>query len=151
MLRRLFVGVALIALFASLSLWGRQPAAVQAAPASDSAASISFADHQDGSGETINFRRGEGAVYAFVDYPGGSPGAKLSYIMRLNGWDYKWGDLKCGSSCSSFAFRLTKKDGDSDGIPGGAYQVLVYDGDTEIARGGFGVKGGRGSDNDNDH
>ena len=30
-------------------------------------------------------------------------------------------------------------------------ELLIYDGDTEIARAGFGVKGGRGSDNDNDH
>lgn len=149
MLRRLFVGVAVIALFASMSLWGRQPAAVQAAPGNDSAASISFADHSDGSGETLYFQRGEGAVYAMIDYPGGGSGSKLSYIMRLNGDDYKWGDIKCGSSCSSFALRLTGKDGKN--IPGGAYLVLIYDGDTEIARGGFGVRGGRGSDNDNDH
>jgi hypothetical protein len=148
MLRRLFVGVALIAAFASLGSFARQPQAVEASPANQ-AASISFADHEDGSGETIEFRRGEGAVWAFVEYPGGGSGSKLSYIMRLNGWDYKWGDLKCGSDCGSFAFRLTSKD--NGGIPGGAYQVLIYDGDTEIARGGFGVKGGKGSDNDNDH
>jgi hypothetical protein len=149
MLRRFFVGAALIALFASLSFGGRHPAAVEAAPVNESAASISFADHEDGSGETIEFRRGEGAIYAMVDYPSGGSGSHLSYILRLNGDDYKWGDLKCGSTCSSFTFRIDSKDNGS--IPGGAYEVLVYDGDTEIARGGFGVKGGKGSDNDNDH
>lgn len=150
MLRRLFLGLALIGAFASLGSFTRQPAVVEASPAAQ-AATITFADHEDGSGVKPEFRRGEGAVWAFVEYPGGGSGSKLSYIMRLNGWDYKWGDLKCGNTCSSFAFRLTRKDGDSDGIPGGAYQVLIYDGDTEIARGGFGIKGGRGSDNDNDH
>jgi len=149
MLRRLFVGVALIAAFASMSSLVRQPMAVEAAPAAQGGGSVHFADHEDGSGEDIEFRRGEGAVWAFVDYSAGNSGSNLSYILRLNGDDYKWGKLRCGSNCSSFSFRLSSKDNGS--IPGGAYQVLVYDGDTEIARGGFGVKGGKGSDNDNDH
>jgi len=149
MLRRLLVGVALIALFASLSLWGQRPAAVVEASPANADGSISFADHSDGGGETIEFRKGEGAIWAFVDYPAGGSGNKMSYILRLNGWDYKWGNLKCGSSCSSFSFRVDSKDNGS--IPGGAYEVYVYDGDKEIARGGFGVKGGKGSDNDNDH
>ena len=148
MLRRLFLGLALIGAFASLGSFTRQPAVVQASPANQ-LATISFADHGDGSGEVIYFRRGEGAVYANVDYPGGGSGSHLSYILRLNGDDYKWGDIKCGSNCGSFALRLTSKD--NGGIPGGAYLLLVYDGDTEIARAGFGVKGGKGSDNDNDH
>jgi hypothetical protein len=115
MLRRLFIGVALIAAFASLGSFARQPHAVEASPVNQSAGSISFADHEDGSGNTVEFRRGEGAVWAFVEYPGGGNGSNLSYIMRLNGDDYKWGDLKCGSNCSSFAFRLSSKD--NGGIP----------------------------------
>src|SRR5262245_28148420 len=133
MLRRLFLGVALIAAFASLGSFAHRPVAVEASPANQ-AGSISFSDHSDGSGEVIYFQRGENAVWAHVDYPGGGNGSHLSYIMRLNGDDYKWGDIKCGSNCGSFEFRLSGKDGKS--IPGGAYQVLVYDGDTEIARGG---------------
>ena len=148
MLRRLFLGVALIAAFASLGSFARQPAAVEASPANQSA-SITFADHSDRSGEDIEFRKGEGAVWAFVDYPAGGSGNHLSYILRLNGDDYKWGDIKCGSSCGSFSFRLSSKD--NGNIPGGAYALYIYDGDTEIAHGGFGVKGGKGSDNDNDH
>ena len=152
MLRRLFVGVALIAAFASLGSFTRQPAAVEASPANQ-AASVTFSDHSDGSGEVIYFGRGENVVWAQLDYPGANSGSNLSYILRLNGWDYKWGKLSCGSKCNGgqIAFPLFNKDSKGKGIPGGAYALYFYDGDTEIARGGFGVKGGKGSDNDNDH
>jgi hypothetical protein len=150
MLRRLIVGVAVIAAFASMSLVGRLPASVLASPANQTA-SLSFADHSDGSGEQIDFRKGEGKVWALLDYPYGNSGSNLSFILRLNGDDYSWGKIKCGSSCSSIAIPLENKDHSNAGIPGGAYQMFVYDGDTEIARAGFGVKGGKGSDNDNDH
>ena len=66
MLRRLFLGLALIGAFASLGSFTRHPAVVEASPANQ-LATISFADHGDGSGEEIYFRRGEGAVYANVE------------------------------------------------------------------------------------
>ena len=154
MLRRLIAGVALIAAFASLSLVDRLPGSVLASPANQSA-SLSFAHDVTSSGEVvgeaIDFSRDKHTVWAILDYPYASPGANLSYILRLNGDDYSWGKLKCGSSCSQVAIPLRNKDHSGKTIPGGAYLLLVYDGDTEIARGGFGVNGGKGSDNDNDH
>jgi len=149
MLRRLFVGVALIAVFASLSLWGRQPAPVVEASPANQSVSLFFSDQKDG-GEQVEYNRGEGVVWAHLD--GVPTGANLSYILRLNGWDYKWGKLDCCKNGGGpVEFPVFNKDGKGKGIPGGSYELYVYDGDKELARGGFGVKGGKGSDNDNDH
>src|SRR5215217_567473 len=153
MLRRLFVGVALLVAFASLGSFARQPDAVQASPANQSGWVV-FVDHSDDGPDQaqVEFNRGEGVIWAVVD-TGAGPGANLSYILRLKGDDYKWGKIDTGKSGApgQFSFALFNKDGKDKGIPGGAYQLLVYDGDREVARGGFGVKGGKGSDNDNDH
>ena len=148
MLRRLFVGVALIAAFASLGSFSRGPAAVQASPAYQGVTLVIVDHKNDGRDQAdVEFQSGEGRVWALLD--GVPSGAILSYILRLNGDDYKWGKLDCCKSGGSAEFALTSKD--NGAIPGGAYLLLVYDGDKEIARTGFGVKGGRGSDNDNDH
>jgi hypothetical protein len=149
MLRRLLVGVVVIATFASLGSFSRTPNAVQASPANQSI-SLTIVDHKDdGTDEArVEFGKGEGKVWALMD--GVPAGANLSYILRLNGWDYKWGKLGCcKDGGGSFAFPVFRKDGVS--IPGGAYELLVYDGDMELGRTGFGVNGGKGSDNDNDH
>jgi len=148
MLRRLFVGVALIAAFASLSSFSRPPEAAQASPAYQTI-SVTIVDHKnDGADQAqVEFNKGEGKVWALLE--GVPAGANLSYILRLNGWDYKWGKLDCCKSGGSTAFAVFSKDNGS--IPGGAYQLLIYDGDKELGRTGFGVKGGKGSDNDNDH
>jgi len=148
MLRRLFVGVALIAAFASIGSFNRAPTAVEAAPANQSV-SLTIVDHKnDGTDQAqVEFNKGEGKVWALVN--GVPAGANLSYILRLNGDDYKWGKLDCCSGGGSTEFSLSSKD--NGDIPGGAYELYVYDGDKELARTGFGVKGGRGSDNDNDH
>jgi len=153
MFRRLFVGVALIVAFASLGSFSRTPQAAQASPFNQSA-TIVFADDvsKDGEvvGERVEFGRNKHVVWAVVD--GVAPGANLSYILRLNGSDYKWGDLNCcKNSGGQIAFPLARNGNRDKPIPGGAYTLLVYDGDKEIARGGFGVNGGKGSDNDNDH
>ena len=149
MLRRLFVGVALVAVVAYLGSFTRAPAAVEAAPANQSV-SLVIVDHKgDGTDQAqVEFQKGEGKVWALLD--GVPAGANLSYILRLNGDDYKWGKLDCcKNGGGSLAFALDSKD--NGAIPGGAYELFVYDGNKELARTGFGVKGGRGSDNDNDH
>lgn len=149
MLRRLFLCAALIAVFASLGSFTRVPASVEAAPASQGV-SLFISDHQDAGSDQaqVEFQKGEGRVWAHLE--GVPSGANLSYILRLNGWDYKWGKLDCcKSGGGSIAFALTSKD--NGGIPGGAYTLLVYDGDKELVQTGFGIKGGKGSDNDNDH
>ncbi|MFN8637321.1 MAG: hypothetical protein U0893_26015 [Chloroflexota bacterium] len=148
MLRRLLLCAALIVAFASLGSFTRTPATVEAAPANQSV-TIYVTDHQDAGSDQaqVEFQRGEGRVWAHVE--GIPAGANLSYILRLNGDDYKWGKLDCCKSGGTAIFAITSKDDGS--IPGGAYLLLVYDGDKELGRTGFGVKGGKGSDNDNDH
>jgi len=114
MLRRLFVGVALIAAFASMSLLGQRPATVQASPSNQSA-SLFFSDQKDG-GEQVEFNKGEGVVWAHLD--GVQTGANLSYILRLNGWDYKWGKLDCCKNGGGpVEFPVFNKDGKGKGIP----------------------------------
>jgi hypothetical protein len=148
MIRRLLVGAVALAAFASLGPLAPAPQPVQASPANQEV-SLYFANHVTSSGEVIgeavDFSGGSNDIWAIVD-AGGYGGSKLTYRLTLNGWDYRWGSLGCckGSGDSSLAFRLHN-------LPGGAYTMYVYDGDKEIARGGFGVRGSRGSDNDNDH
>src|SRR5881398_1605478 len=93
MLGRLFVGVGLVALFASLSLVGHLPGSVLVSPANQSA-SLRFAHDVTSNGEVlgegVDFGREKHTVWAILDYPSASPGANLSYILRLNGDDYKW-------------------------------------------------------------
>ena len=85
MFRRLFVGIALLAAFASLGSFSRQPEAVQASPANQSLP-LFFSDQKDG-GEQVEYNSGEGVIWAHLD--GVPTGANLSYILRLNGDDYK--------------------------------------------------------------
>jgi hypothetical protein len=148
MIRRLLVGAVLVAAFATLSPLTPTPQPAQASPATQDA-TLYFANHVSSSGEIIGeaveFSRGADNIWAIMD-ASGFAGSKLTYRLTLNGDDYRWGSLGCcrDGGGSSVAFRLHN-------LPGGAYIMYVYNGDTEIARAGFGVRGGRGSDNDNDH
>jgi hypothetical protein len=148
MIRRLLAGVVLLALFASLGPLTPTPQAVQASPA-DQGADLYFAAHvgSDGEvlGESIDFSGREDAIWAILNTSGYS-GARLSYRLTLNGDDYRWGGLGCckDGSQGTLAIRLNN-------LPGGAYTMYIYDGDKEITRAGFGKRGSRGSDNDNDH
>ncbi|MCC6178528.1 MAG: hypothetical protein IT305_24760 [Chloroflexi bacterium] len=152
MFRRLLVGVALVAGIAALG-----PALQSAAPAEASPAnainSLVFAPQVTTEGvpvgERIEFSRDTHIVWAVVNFNGLANGTQLTYILRLNGWDYSWGSMACcdGVTNGRLAFPLHNKDTTDEVIPGGAYTLYIYNGDTEVARGGFGVNGGRGSDN----
>jgi hypothetical protein len=155
MLRRPLLAAAPIGACAALGSATQAPAPAEASPAYANVA-VSFAADvtKDGEalGEGIELSSNEHVVWAVLSFDGLGPGTKLTDILRLNGWDYKWGDTGCckGISSGTVAFPLSRRDGGGT-IPGGAYALYIYDGDTEVARGGFGVRGGKGSDNDNDH
>ena len=103
-------------------------------------------------GPRIEFPRDNDGVWVTFDYTNLSTGSRLTRIVRFNGDDFNWdsdqyGHLECCPSGGSgrFAFRVKRLDGDAGWLPGGAYDVRVYlDGD-EVAHGGFGIEGTRGS------
>jgi hypothetical protein len=85
-------------------------------------------------------------VWVSFDYHNNS-GSSVSYLARANGEDWAWGDLDCcEGSQGRDAVPLLRRSGKDLG--GAAYEVFIYDGDTEKARGGFGVHGTKGFDSD---
>ena len=76
----------------------------------------------------------------------------------MNGDDFNWDDAPYGrlACCQNggsgrFAFRVLQIDGDEGELPGGAYFVGVYvnaGGNQLVSEGGFGIRGGGGSDED---
>lgn len=81
--------------------------------------------------------------FEYRDFHGG----QVSFLARANGEDWAWGDLDCcDGERGRYAFPLRRRSGKDLG--GAAYEVLVYIGDEEQARGGFGVRGARGFDSD---
>ena len=88
--------------------------------------------------------------FAYRDYGGEA----MSYLIRANGDDWRWGDLDCcEGSNGRFAFPIERRSGD---LGGAAYDVFVYASNAEVGHGGFGVRGTQGfddndgDDNDND-
>jgi len=85
-------------------------------------------------------------TFTYQDLPAGSG---VSRIVRFNGDDYNFDDddafghLSCCWSGGSgrYGFRIVKKSGDKGDLPSGAYDVRIYLNGTEIANGGFGIKG----------
>jgi hypothetical protein len=74
----------------------------------------------------------------------------MSYLVRANGEDWRWGDLDCCEGATGqFAFPLERDSGKDLG--GAAYDAYVYANNAEVAHGGFGVKGRGGFDHDNDN
>ncbi len=152
MFRQLMVGALIIVTVAGLasSFQDSQPAA---ASPSNVSVSITFASAVTQDGDPVDERiefGGDNHVWAIVDFTDLSPGAKLSYILRVNKGDFNWGKLQCcgGLTSGRFAFQLEKRNGGAE-LPGGAYRLFIYDGDTEIGQAGFGVRGTRGLDNGN--
>jgi hypothetical protein len=138
------------------------------APAADRAAqtggpasinSPRFASHVSKNGEPtdprIEFSRDNDGVWATFDYANLPAGSKLTRIVRFNGDDYNWdngqyGHLDCcqAGGSGSFAFRVLRLDGNGGWLPGGAYDVRLFLNGGEVAHGGFGVNGARGSGKD---
>lgn len=96
--------------------------------------------------EDIEYSSGTDHVWISFNLHDHDQNAKISYLARANGDDYKWGTLdkaKC-SNCR-YAFALDGKNG--KGLPGAAYDVRVFVNDAEVAQVGFGVGGKQGLDN----
>ncbi|MCC7104584.1 MAG: hypothetical protein IT307_05525 [Chloroflexi bacterium] len=100
----------------------------------------------------IEFDSDNDGVYVTFEYFNMPAGATLSRIVRFEGEDYNFGDLDCCSQGNGRSgFRVVKRDGKEGQIPGGAYDVRIYLGGTELQHGGFGVKGTEGGDHDNEN
>jgi hypothetical protein len=132
-------------------------AAQAAGPASIS--SLQFASHVSNKGEPagsrIEFSRDNDGVWVTFDYANLPAGSKLTRIVRFNGDDYNWdgnqfGHLDCcqAGGSGTYAFRVKRLDGNDGWLPGGAYDVRLYMNGSEVAHGGFGVNGARGSGKD---
>ena len=126
--------------------------AAVAAPAATDVPSIEFSEAVDDQAEPINprveFDSSTDRVWASFAYYN-HDGGRVSYIVRANGEDYRWGDLRCCDAREGrFAFSIERRSGHDLG--GASYEVLLYVGDSEVARGGFGIRGRGGFDNDNE-
>jgi hypothetical protein len=124
-----------------------------------SISSLQFASHVTNKGEPagsrVEFSRDNEGVWVTFDYANVPAGSKLTRIVRFNGDDYNWdgnqfGHLDCcqAGGSGSYAFRVRRLDGDDGWLPGGAYDVRLYMNGGEVAHGGFGVNGARGSGKD---
>ena len=157
MIVRIAAVVAILASFAVLGMpWGDfgafQPATAAAAPAATSTGGLEFSTSVDSQARPENprteFGDGTNTVWASFDFFDHDPNADVTALVRANGDDYREYKLDCCDSRNGrFAFPIRKR-GDGGDLPGAAYDVRIYDHDTEIAHGGFGVNGRGGLDND---
>jgi hypothetical protein len=135
-----------------------QPATAQAAPAAGPAATtvsgLTFSRSMDSDGRAggvdVEFGGGNRNIWVSFDYRDHDGNAKVSYLVRANGEDYKWGRINCCPNNSGHAaFEITHRNGGDRDLPGAAYEVRLYVNDAEVAVGGFGIKGRSGLDQDN--
>jgi hypothetical protein len=125
--------------------------AAAGAPVSMSIGSLEFSERVDDDARpddpTIEFDKNTDRVWVSFDF-NDYHGEQLSFIVRANGSDWKFGDLDCceGGSRGRFAFPIERRSGKALG--GAAYEVRIYAGDAELAVGGFGVKGTKAFDDD---
>jgi hypothetical protein len=147
--RRLLVGGVIVMAVAGLSPTFQDYPSVEAAP-SNAVGLITFAAGTDANanpvGEAIEFHSGITEVWAFFTF-GNVSGGEIDYILRLNGWDYTWGKTGCCQGVSSGRAAIPLRDAEGDELPGGSYTLYLYEGDTEVGRGSFGVRGEGGADN----
>ena len=127
-------------------------AATLAAPADTTSSGIEFSKHVDSNGRAdeprTEFGGGTHTVWASFEFRDHDRNSTVSYLVRANGEDYKYGRLDCCSAGQGrYAFPITKRNGNGD-LPGAAYDVRIYVNDVEVAHGGFGVNGRGGLDND---
>ncbi len=129
--------------------WTVRPAA--AAPAATDLTALAFSEAVNDRKEPIGQRTEFGdpdQVWVSFGYSNHDPNVKVSYLVRANGEDFRWGDLDCcGGRQGRYAFPIERRGGRELG--GAAYEVRIYMGDAEVAVGGFGVRGREGFDSDN--
>jgi len=139
---------AVIALLVAVA--GLRTPSVAAAPADASSNGIDFSSSVSSGNQPsdprVEFGGNTHTVWASFGLHDADQNAKVSYLVRANGEDYKWGKLDASGN-GRHAFPITKRSG-SGNLPGAAYDVRVYVNDAEVAHGGFGVKGRGGLDHD---
>ena len=122
-----------------------------AAPAATDLTELAFSEAVNDQREPINPRTefaDPDQVWVSFGYRNHDPNVKVSYLVRANGEDFRWGDLDCcGGREGRFAFPIERRSGRELG--GAAYEVRIYMGEAEVAHGGFGVRGREGFDSDN--
>jgi hypothetical protein len=96
----------------------------------------------------VEFPGDNKGIFVTFSFQGLPPGSNLSRVVRFNGDDLNFdsdtfGHLNCCDSLGSgrFGFPIVKKSGDRGDLAGGSYDVRIYLNGTEIANGGFGIKG----------
>ena len=135
-----------------------QPSTAEAAPVAGPAATtmsgLTFSRSMDSNGNPggvdVEFGGGNRNIWVSFDYRDHDSNAKVTYLVRANGEDYKWGRIDCCPNNSGHAsFEITHRNGGGKDLPGAAYDVRIYVNDAEVAQGGFGIKGRGGLDHDN--
>lgn len=124
---------------------------IVAAPAAVDISGLTFSEAVNDRAEPINplveFRSGIDRVWVSFDYRNNDPGTRLTFVAQANGMDFRDGVLECCANRDGrFAFALQRRRGD---LGGAAYEVIIYSGNSELTRGGFGVRGVERFDNDN--
>ena len=129
--------------------WAVRSAA--AAPAATDLTELAFSEAVNDRNEPIEQRTEfdyPDQVWVSFGYSNHDPNARVSYLVRANGEDFRWGDLDCcGGRQGRYAFPIERRSGRELG--GAAYEVRIYVGDVEVAQGGYGVRGREGFDSDN--
>jgi hypothetical protein len=124
-------------------------APVEAAPAATYTDGIAVSHGITNDGQPVHedpeYSKGTHSVWISFNYYDHDSRAKVTYLARANGDDYKWGSLDCCKGNSGrFAFEFDGKNGHD--LPGAAYDVRIYVNGAEVAQVGFGVKGKGGLD-----
>ena len=122
---------------------------VAAAPAATSTSGLTFSHDITSDAQPVNpdIEYGSDTPFVWVsfDYSGHDPSAKVTYLVRANGSDYKDGTLDCCKGNSGrFAFALTGRHDNE--LAGAAYEVRIFVIGDVVAQGGFGVRGKGGLD-----
>jgi hypothetical protein len=130
-----------------------RPAPVSAAPANTTVDGLTFSHGITSDAQPVDpdieYHSGENKVWVSFGYSNHDPNTEVTYLVRINGdTDYNWGRLDCCSGSSGhFAFPIERKNGNGGALAGASYDVFVYVNGTQVAEGGFGVKGKQGQDN----
>lgn len=145
----LVVAIALVGVGSGGSSSFLRPTDASAAPAATTVDGLDFSHGVTSDAQPIDpdieYHSGENKVWASFSFHDHNPNTVVSYLVRADGQDYRWGRLDCCSAGSGrFAFPIERRNGGE--LAGAAYDVRVYVNDVEVAHGGFGVKGKQGLD-----
>jgi hypothetical protein len=115
---------------------------------------IAFSEHVDQaalpSNPMVDFDKTTPRVWMSFSFNNYS-GERMSYTVNANGSHWQDGGLNCcgDNSSGQFAFPIERNSGKDLG--GAGYHVRIFANGVEVGRSGFGVRGTRGFDHDNDN